>query len=115
MRYSRGDVVLVWYPDSNLQTMKRRPALVVQANELKTGLAQVVLCMITSNLARSGHPSRVTIQQNSPEGHAAGLICDSVVATDNIATILEKAIERILGSLPDMRTVDTALKHTLGL
>jgi mRNA interferase MazF len=38
MPYSRGDVVLVLFPDSNLVTAKRRPALVVQADGLRTGL-----------------------------------------------------------------------------
>jgi hypothetical protein len=34
--------------------------------------------------------------------------------TDNLATIAEVAIDRVIGSLP-MRQVDTALRHTLGL
>jgi len=34
----RGDVVLVWFPNSDLKTLKRRPALIVQADDLKTGL-----------------------------------------------------------------------------
>ena len=111
----RGDVVLVWYPDSNQQSFKRRPALVVQADGLQTGLAQYVLVMITSNLARQRHPSRVAVIKQSPEGVASGLVCDSVVMTDNMATILDKAIERVLGSLPNMDRVDQALRHTLGL
>ena len=32
MPYRRGDVILVRYPDSNLVTYKKRPALVVQAD-----------------------------------------------------------------------------------
>ena len=36
MPYDRGDVVLVLYPDSNLRTAKRRPALVVQDDTLQT-------------------------------------------------------------------------------
>jgi mRNA interferase MazF len=32
MNCRRGDVVLVLFPDSNLRTSKRRPALVVQAD-----------------------------------------------------------------------------------
>lgn len=35
----RGDVVLVLYPNSDLRTAKKRPALVVQADNLETGLA----------------------------------------------------------------------------
>jgi mRNA interferase MazF len=115
MPFSRGDVVLVLYPDSNLRTAKRRPALVVQANNLHSGLPQVVLAMISSNLARAGHPSRVSILQSSPEGQQAGLRTDSVVMTDNLATVLEVEVDRSLGHLPDMTTVDAALRHTLGL
>jgi mRNA-degrading endonuclease toxin of MazEF toxin-antitoxin module len=40
MPYKRGDVVLVLFPDSNLRTPKRRPALVIQADNLATGLPQ---------------------------------------------------------------------------
>jgi hypothetical protein len=34
--------------------------------------------------------------------------------TDNLATIIEAAIERVIGSLP-MQPIDVALRHTLGL
>ena len=115
MPFNRGDVVLVWYPDSNQQTFKRRPALIVQSDQLATGLSQVVLTMITSNLARAGHPSRVLIAQATPEGRASGLVSDSVIVTDNLATVLDKAVDRVLGSLPNMSSVDAALRHTLGL
>lgn len=36
MTYNRGDVVLVLFPNSDLRTAKRRPALVVQADNLGT-------------------------------------------------------------------------------
>ena len=61
----RGDVVLVLFPNSDLVTFKRRPALVVQANNLDTGLPQTVIAMITSNVARRGHPSRVFVSLES--------------------------------------------------
>jgi mRNA interferase MazF len=54
MPYRRGDVVLVLFPDSNLRTAKRRPALVVQADDLNTGLPQTIIAMITSNMSRAG-------------------------------------------------------------
>jgi len=60
MPYKRGDGVLVLFPDSNLRTAKRRPALIIQADSLNTGLSQSIVAMITSNMARAGHPSRVT-------------------------------------------------------
>ena len=47
MTYSRGEIVLVLFPDSNLRTAKRRPVLVVQADRLATGLPQTIVAMIT--------------------------------------------------------------------
>jgi mRNA interferase MazF len=115
MTCNRGDVVLALFPDSNLRTAKPRPVLVVQANGLGTGLPQTVVAMITSNLARSGHPSRVPISLATPEGVRTGLRLDSVSMTDNLATILDSAIHRALGVWTDMAAVDTALRHTLSL
>ncbi len=111
----RGDVVLVLFPNSDLVTFKQRPALVVQADNLGTDLSQVVVAMITSNLARRGHPSRVFIPLNSPPAKGSGLLTDSVIMTDNLATALDKAIVRNLGRLTDLNPVDAALRTTLGL
>ncbi len=115
MPYSRGDVVLVLFPDSNLRTAKRRPALVVQADDLRTGLTQWIVAMITSNPSRAGHASRVTVPQLSPEGRQMGLRVDSVIMTDNLATILENEIDRAIGRCGIMGVVDSALRHTLAL
>ena len=112
--YRRGDVVLVLYPHSNLRTASPRPALVVQADNLQTGLPQVIVAMITSRLFRGNHLSRVTIRQSTPEGQHSGLLTDSVVMTDNLATIADSEIDRVIGSLP-MTNVDAALQHTLSL
>ena len=50
MTISRGNVVLVLFPDANLRTAKRRPALVVQADALQTGLPQVIVSMIAGDM-----------------------------------------------------------------
>jgi mRNA interferase MazF len=71
--------------------------------------------MITSNPARAGHPSRVVISLLTPEGRDTGLRLNSVIMTDNLATVLEAEIDQVIGSWPDMASVDTALRHTLGL
>lgn len=110
----RGDVVLVLYPNSDLRTAKKRPALVVQADNLETGLAQVVVAMNSSRMFRANHASRVTISARTPDGARSGLLSDSVIMTDNLATVLLAAIDRKIGSLP-MQDIDVALRHTLGL
>jgi mRNA interferase MazF len=110
----RGDVALVLFPDSNLRTAKVRPVLVVQADGLETGLPQVIVAMITSKLFRAGHASRVQILRATPQGRQAGLLTDSVIMTDNLATVSQTEIHRVIGSLP-MGEVAEALRHTLGL
>ena len=115
MRCDRGDVVLVLFPDSNLRTAKRRPALVVQRDALNTGLRQTIIAMITSNLARAGHPSRVEVRSASVEGRTMGLLSDSVVVTDNLATVHESEIDKVIGKCPLMDDVGRALRHTLAL
>jgi len=112
--YKRGDVVLVLFPHSNLRTAKLRPALVVQADNLDTGFSQSIVVMITSNMLRGNHSSRLSVFLSHPEGEKSGLLTDSVIMTDNLATVVDKAIERIIGTFP-MEKVDVALKHTLGL
>ena len=111
----RGDVVLILFPNSDLVTFKQRPALVVQSDNLNTGLPQTVIAMITSNLARRGHPSRAFITLDSPQAKGSGLLTDSVVMADNLATVLDKAIIRKLGRLADLKNVDAALLATLRL
>lgn len=114
-RFKRGDVVLVLFPNSDLRTAKRRPALIVQENELETGLGQVVIAMISSNRARSGHPSRVLIARDDENFGETGLLMDSIVMTDNVATVLENEIDKTIGRVSPMNSVDRALRHTFGL
>jgi mRNA interferase MazF len=115
MTCRRGDIVLVLFPDSNLRTSKRRPALVVQSHSLGTELSQTVVAMISSNMARAGHPSRVTVRMHSEGARGSGLLMDSVIVTDNLATIRYSEIDQVIGSLTGMSEVDAALRTTLGL
>ena len=115
MKPRRGDVILVLFPNSDLRTAKRRPALVLQRDQLGSGLNQTIVAMISSNPARANHPSRVAIPLASPAGRASGLRLDSWLMTDNLATVLDSEIDSVLGQLPDLSTAEAALKHTLAL
>lgn len=112
--YRRGDVVLVLFPHSDLRTAKSRPAVIVQADGLNTGMPQVIVAMISGRMFRAGHSSRVVITIASSMGRQSGLLGDSVVMTDNVATISVQAIDRVIGSIP-MPQIDLALRHTFAL
>ena len=113
-RYRRGEVVILRFPHSDLRTASRRPALVLQANNLDTGLPQIIVAMITSRMFRANHESRVAVFLSTPDGQLSGLSTDSVVMTDNLATVILSEVEGAIGSLP-MTDIDSALRHTLGI
>ena len=115
MNCRRGDVVLVLFPDSNLRTSKRRPALVVQADQLATDLPQTIVAMITSNMVRAGHPSRLVVKVGSESAKGSGLLMDSVIMTDNLATLHNSEIDRVIGTLSGLKEIDAALRTTLAL
>lgn len=114
MPCNRGDVVLVRFPNSDLQTYKKRPALVVQRDGLSTRIPQRIIALITSNLSRTG-PTRIAVSRSTPEGVRMGLLMDSVIVTDNLATVQEREIDKVIGQCPVMPQVAAALKTTLGL
>lgn len=115
MTFKRGDIVLVYFPHADLRTIELRPALVVQENNLQTGIAQVIVAMISSNLNRADHPSRITILLSDELATGTGLRLDSVIMTDNLATIEFVQFRTKIGSFSKMTLVDKALRNTLGL
>jgi len=112
--YKRGDVVLVHFPYSDLRTYKKRPALIIQDETVETGLSQRLVVQITSNLGRLGE-TRVLVRKNSCEGRKMGLLTDSVIAVDHIATVLPREIDKIIGHCPHMARVEAALRRILRL
>ncbi len=103
------------FPNSDLRTAKLRPALVIQADGLETGLEQIILAMISSNLSRAEHQSRILIETKTEAGKQSGLLFDSVIMTGNLATVASPRVTRIIGKLEAMRDVNDALRHTLKL
>ena len=71
--------------------------------------------MITSNMARAGHPSRVVVRVDSEGAKGSGLLMDSAIMTDNLATIHYSEIDRILGAFSSLGEIDAALRTTLAL
>lgn len=111
MTYKRGDIVLVYFPHTDFKKVKKRPALVVQANNLVTGFSNLLLAEISSNLTRQGQPCRVFVSQKS----GVGLQQDSVILCDMIMTVQSKLIYKKIGSMLTMHSIDNALKAVFDL
>lgn len=112
--FKRGEVILVKFPYSDLVRYKKRPALVVQDETVETGLSQRVVVQITSNLERTGE-TRVRVSKDSPAGRAMGILSDSVIVADHLATVLPREIDKVIGRCTCMPEVETALRRVLGL
>ena len=67
------------------------------------------MATIASNMARAGHASRVVVRVDSECAKGSGLLMDSVIMTDNLATIEHSEIDRILGAFSGLRELDAAL------
>ncbi|MBX9626630.1 MAG: type II toxin-antitoxin system PemK/MazF family toxin [Gemmataceae bacterium] len=117
MTFRRGDVVLAWYPFASGAGGKRRPCLVVSADRDNARLANVVVAQITSNLRAVREPTQLLVALNTPEGAQSGLLHDSLVSCNNLATIEGPLVDRVIGFLPPvlMARAEECLKAALDL
>ena len=114
----RGDVVLVRFPFSSGAGSKVRPALVVQNDTNNQRLANTIIVMITSTVARASvEATQVLVELRTPAGRRSGLLHDSAVKCENLFTIEQSLILRTIGSLPPemMSKVTDCLKASLDL
>src|SRR4030095_10578670 len=117
MNVRRGDVVLVLYPFASSRGASRRPALIVQNNRDNRRLNNTIIAQITTNVRHANDPTPLLSAWGAPEAQQAGLLHDSVVSCNNLATVHEDRIHRVIGHLPDplMASIDECLKTALGL
>ena len=115
MSARRGDIVLAWYPFASGAGGKRRPCVVIQNDPDNQKLGNTVVAQITSNLARQSDKSHVLIEVNTPDGAQTGLLHDSLISCNNLATIEHTLIDRVIGSLgpTSLQSLDIALKQAL--
>jgi mRNA interferase MazF len=111
----RGDVVLAWFPHASGSGGKHRPCVVIQNDQDNQKVANTVVVFITSNLRRRGDKSHVFIDVASHEGKQTGLLHDSLISCNNIATIEQKLVSKVIGSLRPklLQEMNTCLKAAL--
>ena len=92
--YNSGDVVLVGFPFTNLQTIKKRPAVIISHSSYQQHRPDVILMAITSQIR---HPL-ATDEALIHDWQTAGLAKPSVLKP-LIATIEQTNIIRRMGKL----------------
>jgi len=66
-------------------------------------------------MKRLGRPYRVGIRLSDPQYKVTGLLTDSVIMADLLATLDTKFVITKLGNMPNMNLVDAALKKAMAL
>jgi len=66
-------------------------------------------------MARGGHPSRVVVHVEGQRANASGLLMDSVIMADNLATVHYSEVDRVIGAFQEASELDAALRVTLAL
>ncbi|MBA4179901.1 MAG: type II toxin-antitoxin system PemK/MazF family toxin [Anaerolinea sp.] len=111
MPSSRGDVILVPFPFSDLSATKVRPAVVISSAEYGAALPDLLLAAITSRVNRPG-PFDLQLE----DWLAAGLLFPSALKPV-IATIDPARVVHTIGRLSerDLAAVDSILRRALDL
>jgi mRNA interferase MazF len=93
---SKGDIVLIKFPFSDLSDAKPRPAVILWVNP--TG-NDVTLCSITSQNVDQLSPEDLPILLTDPEFSLTGLRVPSKIRTTRIATLTKQLVIRRFGKL----------------
>jgi len=107
-------VVLVPFPFTDLASSKRRPAVVLSAEDAR---GDVVLAFVTSRGLGSPAAGDVAVLPTHPEYRLTGLRAPSKVRAGKLVTLARRLVVRWLGRLGPLLCVDLdrALVTALGL
>lgn len=114
----RGDVVVVQFPYVDGTRGKKRPALVVQNDRNNQRLQNTIVAMITGNVSlATTEPTQLLIDPRTPDGRSSGVHGPSAVKCENLYTVAQADIIRVIGHLAPalMVKLDACLKASLDL
>ena len=112
MAYSRGDVVLVPLPYSDLTSAKTRPAVIVSSDIYHNQQPDILLCALTTNLLAASDSLDYILQDWTAANLRFPTAFKPVIVTLDPALIVHY-IGRL--TLPDLEEIDTRLRSALGL
>ena len=112
---SRGDIVLLSFPFTNLKSSKVRPALVVSDDSYNKQTNDAVFIFITSKKHSSQYDLR--IEKTNKSFKLTGLKAPSTLRISKIMSLEKRLVQRKLGIADSiiMRKVNAALKCLLDL
>ena len=111
---TRGDLILVAFPFTDLSTSKLRPAVVLS---LDAAHVDVTLAFVSSQRIGHGGVGEVALLPTHPEFALTGLAAPSTIRAGKIVTLARSMIRRWLGRLGALLSadLDRALVAALGV
>jgi len=111
---SKGDIVLVPFPFTDLSQTKLRPAVVLWVDPQGQ---DITLCFVSSQNLDCISPSEFMLESSEPEFERTGLEVTSKVRVTKLVTIEQRLIQRRLGYLgaEQMRRLNQTLTQVFQL
>jgi mRNA-degrading endonuclease toxin of MazEF toxin-antitoxin module len=97
----RADVVIARFPYAGGAGFKVRPCVVVQCDRLNSKIQNTILAMVTGNTSLVGKEPTQFLIDPAGDGASSGLTHPSAVKCENLMTIPQKDIVKVLGQLSD--------------
>lgn len=96
MAITKGDIVLVNFPFTDLSQTKLRPAIILSNN---SAIDEITLCFISSQNVNRLNPEEFALHLSDSEFQQTGLRVPSKVRVTRIATLSKQLIVRRIGQL----------------
>ena len=117
MTFSRGDVVIVRWPNKYNQDFKGRPAIIIQADAFLADDNVTVLIPFTSDIQLPRLNCRIPVLVGTPEQTAMGTRGNSLILPEKVLHLPQSDIDRVIGRCPAsvMSRVESSLRYVLNL
>lgn len=114
---TRGSIVLIRYPFTDLTAAKVRPAMVVTPDFMIPRLDDVLCLFISSSMPEDLLPTDLVLGMNAPSFEKSGLKSPSVFRTHKLALLHKRLVLRVLGEADGalFGAINSRLRIALGL
>src|SRR5580700_11804741 len=117
MNLQRGDVLKARFPHASGGRGKKRPVVVVQADDYNQRLRHAVVAQVTTNLDEKDDPACLFVEASTLEAKAAGLDRDCLICCTLLSLMSEDRLTEKIGKLSAamVANLDDCLKAALGV
>src|SRR5439155_17254501 len=98
MKIQRGDVLKARFPHASGGRGKKRPVVVVQADDYNRRLRHAVVAQVTTNLDEKDDPAYLFVEASTPEGKSARLNQDCLICCTMLSLISEDRLTEKIGN-----------------